>query len=160
MSENNSRGNIILYESSSDKKVILDKLINYFDLTPDNLGIQIPYNFNKGLNNIQDKTLSGLSKELKEIVPTKEKRNIRYSSDIIFSLNNVSFLTSKLSQNKKTEYILLNDLKSNGYIKENREYLGQESEKIEKGVNFKIIERDDGKKEIYIKCIINYDKFT
>ena len=45
------------------------------------------------------------------------------------------------------------------YKKENPEYLGQDNEKIDKGVNFKIITRDDDKKEIYIKCIINYDKF-
>ena len=159
MSENNSRENEIIDESLNDEKVILDKLINYFDLTPENLRIQIPFNFNNGLNNIQNKTLSDLSTELKEIVPTKEERNIGYFSEINFSLSNVSFLTSKLSQNKKTEYILLNDLKSNGYIKENPEYLGQDNEKIDKGVNFKIITRDDDKKEIYIKCIINYDKF-
>jgi hypothetical protein len=159
MSENNSTEKNLIDESFGDDKIILDKLINYFDLTPENLRIQIPFNFNNGLNNIQNKTLSDLSTELKEIVPTKEERNIGYFSEINFSLSNVSFLTSKLSQNKKTEYILLNDLKRNGYIKENPEYLGQDNEKIEKGVNFKIITRDDDKKEIYIKCIVNYDKF-
>ena len=106
---------------------------------------------------IQNKALKDLATKLKEKVPIKEKRNIK---NFNFSLNNVCFLTSKLCRNKKTEYILLKDLKKNGYINENQKYSSKCNDKIKKDINFRINTKDDGKKEIYIKCIVNYDKFT
>ena len=105
---------------------------------------------------IQNKALKDLATKLKEKDPIKEKRNIK---NFNFSLNNVCFLTSKLSRNKKTEYILLKDLKNNGYINENQKYSSKCNDKIKKDINFRINTKDDGKKEIYIKCIVNYDKF-
>ena len=73
-------------------------------------------------------------------------------------INNVCFLTSKLSENKETEYILLEDFKNNRYIYEDPNDLSKSNDKIEKGINFKIITKGKAKKEIYIKCFVNYDK--
>ena len=85
MNGNNSNGSRIIDESFIDKNV-----------------------FNCIISYIQNKALKDLATKLKEKVPIKEKRNIKNYN---FSLNNVCFLTSKLSGNKKTEYILLKDLK-------------------------------------------------
>ena len=91
-------------------------MVNYFELNSDNLRIQIPYNFKKALDNMDNITLNSFSLDLKEIVPIKEKKIFYYYDGIDFTLNNITFLTSKLTQNEKTEYILLNDLKDGGYI--------------------------------------------
>ena len=93
-------------------------------------------------------------------IDERPKKTLTDLSKINFSLSNVSFLTSKLSQ-KENEYILLNDLKNNGYIEEN--YYNQHNNKFEKGANFKVITRDNNKKEIYYislkKNILNYSGF-
>ena len=136
---------------SKDNQEIFNKMINYFELTPQNLHIQIPYNFNNALDSIGKITLNSLSSDLKQIVPSKEKNRFYYLSEYKFSLNNVLFLTSKLSQNDKTEYILLNDLIESGYI---------HIQKEESGIELYISEKEDDKKEVYIKCNVNYKEFT
>ena len=135
---------------SKDEKEIFDSLINYFELTPNNLQIQIPYNFNNALKNIENLTLNSLSSDLKEIIPIKEKKSIYYYDDLKFSLNNISFLTSKLSENGKIQYILLNDLNKGGYI----------NKEIDTGIDLNITEKEDDKKDIYITCNVIYKKFT
>ena len=60
----------------------------------------------------------------------RPKKTLNNLSKINFSISDVSFLTSRLSQNKKNEYILLNDLANDGYIKEN--YFNQYNDKYEK----------------------------
>ena len=147
----NQNTDTINKELTKDEREIFDKMVNYFELNPNNLGIQIPYNFRKALENIDNMTLDSFSSDLKEIVPNKEKKKFYYYDGIDFTLNNITFLTSKLTQNKKTEYILLNDLTDEGYIYK-QEY--------DTGINLKIISREYDKKEIYIKCNVNYQKFT
>ena len=140
-------------ELSKEKKEIFDNMINYFELTPKDISIQIPYNYQNALQTIDNISLNSISSDLKEIVPIKEESYIYYNGQT-FSLNNILFLTSTLSQNEKREYILLNDLMSNGYIQ-------KQGEPPDTGMNLKFLEKDDDKKkEIYINCFVNYKKFT
>ena len=137
-------------ELSKDKKAIFDNMINYFELTPETFYIKIPYKYNDALKKIESMTLNELSSDLKEIIPIKEKKSIYYYTDNKFSLCNISFLTSKLSENGKTEYILLNDLDKGGYI----------DKQLGTGIDLNITEKEDDKKEIYITCNVNYKEFT
>ena len=159
MIENSDFGKI-KEDLSNDEKEIFESMVNYFELTPNNLNIQIPYNFNNALNTISTLYLDSFSSDLKEIVTINEKKSSYYYTENNFSINNVNFLTSKLSDNEKTEYILLNDLKNDGYIKEKPDYVPLSGENIDTGMNIKIITKEDDKKEIIIKCIINYKIFT
>ena len=160
MIENPDLGKIKEDLSNDEKEEIFNSMVNYFELTPDNLSIQIPYNFKNALDTIDSLYLDSFSSDLKEIVSIKEKKSFYYYNEKNFSINNVRFLTSKLSDNEKTEYILLNDLKTDGYIKENPDYSSMSGEIIDTGMNIKVMTKEDDKKEIIIKCIINYKKFT
>ena len=137
-------------EIPKDEKEIFDEMINYFDLTPNNFQIQIPYNYKKALENIDNTTLGIFSSDLKEIVPIKEKKSFYFFNDLEFSLNNIQFLTSRLKENEKTEYILLNDLVKSELI----------NQQIDSGIKLNVITKEDDKKEVCIKCTVNYDTFT
>ena len=140
-----------------DKNEIFKNMINYFELTPKTLDIKIPYKFNNALDILKNINTYEFSSDLKEIIKIKEENNI-LNDDINFSIDNVKFLTSKLSDNDKTDYILLKDLKKEEFIKI-PEFSGDYGEYIDKGINLNIITREDSKKEINIKCIINYKNF-
>ena len=140
-------------ELTKDEQEIFDNMVNYFELTSNNLHIQIPYNFKNALENINNITLGSLSVDLKEIIPFKEKNKFYYYEDNKFTLNNILFLTSNLNENEKTEYILLNDLLNGGYI-DKQDYLS------DTGIKLNIITKEDDRKEIFITCKVNYEKFT
>ena len=140
-------------ELTKDEQEIFDNMVNYFELTSNNLHIQIPYNFKNALENINNITLGTLSVDLKEIIPFKEKNKFYYYEDNKFTLNNILFLTSNLNENEKTEYILLNDLLNGGYI-DKQDYLS------DTGIKLNIITKEDDRKEIFITCKVNYEKFT
>ena len=140
-----------------DKNEIFKNMINYFELTPKTLDIKIPYKFNNALDILKNINTYEFSSDLKEIIKIKEENNI-LNDDINFSIDNVKFLTSKLSDNDKTDYILLKDLKKEEFIKI-PEFSGDYGEYIDKGINLNIKTREDSKKEINIKCIINYKNF-
>ena len=141
---------IIEEEISKDKKEIFDKMINFFDLTPNNFFIQIPYNYQKAIESLDNITLDIFSSDLKEIVPNREKKPFYCFSDLQFSINNLQFLTSRLKENGKTEYILLNDLVKSEII----------NQQIDSGIKLSVNVKEDDKKEVFINCNVNYDKFT
>ena len=156
---NNTKQNIESNSIKNNKNDIFNNMINYFELTPKTLEIKSPYNLKNALDYLKNISLEKLSTELKEIIKVEEK-NIFFNEDQerCFSLDNIKFLSSKLCDNDKIEYILLKDLKKENYIS-NPEF-SLEEEKIEKGINIRITTREDEKKEINIKCIINYKNFT
>ena len=150
MTTNNTQPHNI--ESNSlkdDENEIFKNMINYFDLTPKTLDIKIPYKFNDALDILKNINTEDFSSELKEIIEIKKENDI-FNDEQYFSIDNVKFLTSKLSDNDKIDYILLKDLKKEELIK-TPEFLGEIFEYIDKGINLKITTREDSRKEINIK---------
>ena len=144
-------------ELNKDEKEIFHSMANYFELTPENISIQSPYNFNNALDTIKNKSICSFSSDLRDIISVKEKKSFfSYLYENSFSINNICFLTSRLTEEEKTEYILLNDLKAEGYINENPIL---ETTDLNTGMAIKIFTKDDESKEINIQCIVNYDKF-
>ena len=127
-----------------DKDEIFKNMINYFDLTPKTLDIKIPYKFNDALDILKNINTEDFSSELKEIIEIKKENDI-FNDEQYFSIDNVKFLTSKLSDNDKTDYILLKELKKEELIK-TPEFLGEIFEYIDKGINLKITTREDSRK--------------
>ena len=143
-------------QKNNDKDIIKN-MINYFELTPKTLDIKIPYKLNDALDYLKNISLSEFSSQLKELIPIQENQNDFYD-EIDFSLDNILFLTSRLSSNEKTDYILLKDLKAENYIISPG--FSTDREKLEKGISITIKSREDEKKEIDIRCVVNYKTFT
>ena len=155
MSHNNIKG-----ELTEDEKDIFDKISTYFDLNPENIEIKKPYNFNFALENLQKLSIETFTNYLNEIV----QREIDFESlvnkkNVNFSLSNILFMTSKISSNDKMQFILLNDLKNDNYIIK-PQFSSNTNEILDTGMNLRISEKEENKKEINIKCIINYETFT
>ena len=155
MSQNNIKG-----ELTEDEKDIFDKISTYFDLNPENIEIKKPYNFNFALENLQKLSIETFTNYLNEIV----QREIDFESlvnkkNVNFSLSNILFMTSKISSNDKMQFILLNDLKNDNYIIK-PQFSSNTNEILDTGMNLRISEKEENKKEINIKCIINYETFT
>ena len=155
MSQNNIKG-----ELTVDEKDIFDKISTYFDLNPENIEIKKPYNFNFALENLQKLSIETFTNYLNEIV----QREIDFESlvnkkNVNFSLSNILFMTSKISSNDKMQFILLNDLKNDNYIIK-PQFSSNTNEILDTGMNLRISEKEENKKEINIKCIINYETFT
>ena len=114
---NNTKQNIESNPIKNNKIDIFNNMINYFELTPKTLEIKSPYNLKNALDYLKNISLEKLSTELKEIIKVEEK-NIFFNEDQerCFSLDNIKFLSSKLCDNDKIEYILLKDLKKENYI--------------------------------------------
>ena len=151
-------GNIGSNDLGKGNNDIFKYLINYFDLDKNTLDIKIPYKFNDAIDYLGNISIGNLSTELKEIIPIEEKESM-LDDEQNFSIDNIQILTSKLNDNDKIDYILLNDFKKENYIRK-PEYSGEYGEYIDKGINLKITTKEDEKKEINIKCIINYKNFV
>ena len=78
-------------ELTKEKKEIFDNMINYFELTPNNISIQIPYSYQNALDTIDRLSLDSISRDLREIIPIKEQQHYFYFNDQTFSLNNILF---------------------------------------------------------------------
>ena len=145
---------------TEDEKEIFYNFSNYFDLNPKHINIQIPYNLNSAIETLQNLSLESFTNNLNEIVQKEiDFDTISNKNDANFSVNNILFLTTKISSNDKLEYILLNDLKNENYIKK-PEFPGNANEILDTGMNLRITVKEDNKKEINIKCIVNYEIFT
>ena len=145
---------------TEDEKDMFDNFSKYFDLDPKNIHIQIPYNFNSAIETLKNLSLEKFTNNLNEIVQREiDFESLSYKKDINFSINNILFLTSKISSNDKFEYILLNDLKNEKYITKPI-FTDNKNEILDTGMNIRILTKDDNKKEINIKCIVNYEIFT
>ena len=153
-SNNNSD---ILNDMNQDD--IINNFKSFYDLDPANIKIKIPYKFNNALEILDNLTLEQFTKDLNEIIQKEIDLDfLSYKNSVNFSLNNILFLTTKSSFNK-SEYILLNDFKKEKYISIPK-YEISSDEIINTGMNIKIYKKEDGKKELNIKCIVNYEKFA
>ena len=153
-SNNNSD---ILNDKNQDD--IINNFKSFYDLDPANIKIKIPYKFNNALEILDNLTLEQFTKDLNEIIQKEIDLDfLSYKNSVNFSLNNILFLTTKSSFNK-SEYILLNDFKKEEYISIPK-YEISSDEILNTGMNIKIYKKEDGKKELNIKCIVNYEKFA
>ena len=153
-SNNNSD---ILNDKNQDD--IINNFKSFYDLDPANIKIKNPYKFNNALEILDNLTLEQFTKDLNEIIQKEIDLDfLSYKNSVNFSLNNILFLTTKSSFNK-SEYILLNDFKKEEYISIPK-YEISSDEILNTGMNIKIYKKEDGKKELNIKCIVNYEKFA
>ena len=159
----NKRNEFIFEEKFIPKEYNQDAIINnfqnFYDLNPENIIINNPYNFNSALDIIDKFALEDFKTNSNEIV--QKEIDLDYLHDktgVNFSLNNIQFLTPKTCRNKY-EYILLNDFKKEDYIGIPK-YEISSKEIINTGINIKIYKKEDSKKEVNIKCIVNYEKFA
>ena len=147
----------ILNDKNQDD--IINNFKSFYDLDPANIKIKIPYKFNNALEILDNLTLEQFTKDLNEIIQKEIDLDfLSYKNSVNFSLNNILFLTTKSSFNK-SEYILLNDFKKEKYISIPK-YEISSDEILNTGMNIKIYKKEDGKKELNIKCIVNYEKFA
>ena len=151
--------NKISNELTDDEKDIFNNFDKYFDLNPDNIHIHTPYNFNSAIETLRNLSLEKFSNDLNEIVQKEIDINLLPNkNNIYFSIDNILFLTTKISSKDKLQYILLNDLKNDKYIQKPK-FSGNANEILDTGMNLRITTKED-KKEINIKCIVNYETFT
>ena len=156
--KNDSNNNSDILNDMNQEDII-NNFKSFYDLDPANIKIKIPYKFNNALEILDNLTLEQFTKDLNEIIQKEIDLDfLSYKNSVNFSLNNILFLTTKSSFNK-SEYILLNDFKKEEYISIPK-YEISSDEILNTGMNIKIYKKEDGKKELNIKCIVNYEKFA
>ena len=161
------------------------QMINFFDLDPQTFQSINPYNLDEALEAINSITPEKYKKNYFDDYCKKDFEFKGYEEDINFSIDNISFLTSTIKDSIKNynndknnnnknnyEYIsLVNLVKKNCIIKQtlnndsnNKKNNNNTSENngtnenddyCDSGISLKITNKDEGKKEIIIKCIVN-----
>ena len=157
------------------------QMINFFNLDPQTFQILNPYNLEEALETINSITPEQYKKNYFDDFCKKDFEFKGYEEDINFSIDNISFLTSTIKDNNDNnninknnyEYIsLVNLVNNNCIIKQSYTTNESKNKKInnsnngnngsndsddycDTGINLKIINKDEGKKEIIIKCIVN-----
>ena len=111
---NSSFQSISTNSSNNNENDVFKNMINYFELTPKTLNIKIPYSFNNAIDYLKNISLDNFSSDLNEIIQVEESKADIYDEQS-FSIDNILFLSSKLSDNDKLDYILLKDLKNENY---------------------------------------------
>ena len=174
LSEAEQKNNQDNYLSDKQKISLTPKfqMINFFDLDPKIFKILNPYNLEEALETINNLTSEKYKKNYLDDFYKKDFEFRGYEEDINFSIDNISFLASTkidkidncIPKDNKTdiktfnyEYIsLVNLVKSKCIIKqENNDNINENEDICDSGLNFKITNKDEGKKEINIKCMVN-----
>ena len=157
--EKNGINNDANFYDNKNQDDIINEFKNFYDLNPANIIINNPYNFNRALEILDNLNVEQFTKDLNEIIQKEIDLDfLSNKNSVNFSLNNILFLTSKSSLNN-SEFILLNDFKQEDYISTPK-YDISSNEILNTGINIRIYKKEDGKKEINIKCIVNYEKFA
>ena len=146
---------------------------NFFDLDPTSFNILNPYNLDDALKAIENITEEKYRKNYLDDYYKKDFEFQGYEEDINFSIDNISFLSSTIIDKEDTifeenmasieinninhVFISLVDFVKNNYIlKQSTNINENENEDIyDTGINFKLMNKDEGKKEIIIKCSVN-----
>ena len=150
--------------------------INFFDLDPNSFNILNPYNLEKALKSIENMTQEKYKKNYLDDFYKKDYEFRGYEEDINFSVDNISFLTSTIideqdpitTKNNSIIHInnishifisLVNFMKNNIILKQSQTFNENENNEDmnDTGINFKLMNKDEGKKEIIIKCSVNPD---
>ena len=157
--EKNGINNDANFYDNKNQDDIINEFKNFYDLNPANIIINNPYNFKRALEILDNLNIEQFTKDLNEIIQKEIDLDfLSNKNSVNFSLNNILFLTSKSSLNN-SEFILLNDFKQEDYISIPK-YDISSNEILNTGINIRIYKKEDGKKEINIKCIVNYEKFA
>ena len=147
------------FSREEEQDDIINNFKNFYDLNPGNIKINKPYNFNLAIDILNKLTLEDFTKNLNEIVQKEINLDFLSNKNISnFSLNNILFLTTK-SCNNISQYIILNDFIAENYIKITKSEISKNAI-LNTDMNINISKKEDGNKEINIKCIINYETFA
>ena len=162
------------YSSKKEEEFIFT---NFFDLDPNSFDILNPYNLNDALRKIDIMTEEEYKKNYLDDFYKRDFEFRGYEEDINFSIDNISFLTSTiidendpiLNEKKissininQTNYLFISliDFMKNNYISRQNSIILNDNENediYDTGINFKLMNKDEGKKEIIIKCAVNPD---
>ena len=171
LTEEEQKNNQDLYLTNKQKFAPLPKfkMINFFDLNSETFKIVYPYNLSEALETINNITSEKYKKNYFDDYLKKDYEFRGYEEDINFTIDNISFLTSTICDNNYNkvnyEYISLVNLVKNNYIikqinnynnkSNNNVNMNDSDDILDSGINLKIINKDEGKKEINIKCVVN-----
>ena len=138
------------------------KLKNFFELKNENLKVFNQYDLLKVEEHI--KHLS--EEEIKDSLNHFQKKNFQFKNkedNIQFSLDEVKFATSSKNDNGETDYYLLNNLNEYLISDETYEEYKKDNDKnniINNKISLDIKKQPNGKKNIFIKCLVDKDKFS
>ena len=138
------------------------KMKNFFELKNENLKVFNQYDFLKAEEHI--KQLS--EEEIKDSLNHFQKKNFQFKNkeeNIRFSLDEVEFATSSKNEDGENDYYLLNDLNQYLISDENfKEYINNNDNpnNINNKITLEINKQPNGKKNIFIKCLVDENKFA
>ena len=139
------------------------KMVNFFDLKEDDLIVLNPYNFDEAIKRLENLTLEEVQDDLKYF-QKKEFDFRNYEEEVIYSLENIKFITSSKNNNGDSEFFILNDLSqyliSDEELEKKLEKENNNKDNMNKKISFEIKSKEGGKKEIFIKCLVNPKKFS
>ena len=148
----------VKYYRNTDEDIYMN---NFFDLNDDDLVAFNQYDLNEALKRLDNLTIDDVSDDLK-FFQTKDFLFRNEEDETKFSLDNVKFVTSSKNNDGDKDYYLLNDL-SQYLISDEMLKSIDEIENIKipsKKISLEIITQENGKKEIYIRCIVDPRKLS
>ena len=134
---------------------------NFFDLKDENLIAFNQYDLNEALKRLDSLTIDDISDDLK-FFQTKDFQFRNEEDETRFSLDNVKFVTSSKNNDGDEDYYLLNDL-SKYLISDEMLKFKDEIENIKKPskkIIMEIITQENGKKDIYIRCLVQPNELS
>ena len=141
------------------------KMVNFFDLKEEDLFVINPYDFNESIKRLENLTLEEVKDDLKYF----QKKNFEfrsYEEEIIYSLDNIQFITSSKNEKGEDDFYLLEDLSE--YIISDKDLAELNEEKKEKRnkdnpekkISIEIKTHEGGRKIIHLKSYINPEEFS
>ena len=142
------------------------EMINFFDLKDEDLIVLNPYNFEEAIKRLESLTLEDVQNDL-QYFQKKEFDFRNYEEETIYSLENIKFITSSKNNNGEDEFFILNDLYeyliSDEELKKKNEkenINNNNKDNTDKKIFLEIKSKEGGKKEIFIKCLVEPKKFS
>ena len=129
------------------------KMDNFFYLENINFNVIKQYDFLKSIERINNLC----EEDIKDSLNNFQKKNFQFKNEednISFSLDVVKFATSSKRDDGEQDYYLLNNL--NDYLISD-EIL---KEKKQNKITFEIVQQPNGKKNIFIRCLVQKDKIS
>ena len=141
------------YNKISEDELSTIKTSNFFDLDDKNLKVINQYDFDEALKSIDNLT----EEEIKDSLDHFQKKNFQFKNKentSTFPLDEVIFASSSKNDKKEQEYYLLNNL--NEYLLSDEKIKDRETKKI----ILEIKQQQNGKKDIFIRCLVQSDKLS
>ena len=131
---------------------------NFFDLKEEDLYVLNPYNFEEALKRLENLTLEDVQDDLKHFQKKQfEFRN--YEEETSYSLNGVKFLTSSKNEQGENDFYILNDLSKYLISDQELDKKNENKENKENKMTLEIKSQEGGKKQIFIKILVEPQKF-